>query len=59
MDEICIVQISDTHVCMPDRLLKNSFDSNYALKRAIEIINSEDYTIDCLLITGDLVEEGC
>ena len=58
MDEICIVQISDTHVRMPDRLLKNNFDSNYALKRAIEIINSEDYTIDCLLITGDLVEDG-
>ena len=58
MDEICIVQISDTHVCVPDRLLKNNFDSNYALERAIEIINSEDYTIDCLLITGDLVEEG-
>ena len=56
MDEICIVQISDTHVRMPDRLLKNNFDSNYALKRAIEIINSENYTIDCLLITGDLVE---
>ena len=58
MDEICIVQISDTHVRMPDRLLKNNFDSNYALTRAIEIINSENYTIDCLLITGDLVEDG-
>ncbi|GIR49862.1 MAG: hypothetical protein CM15mP58_19590 [Burkholderiaceae bacterium] len=45
-------------VRMPDRLLKNNFDSNYALKRAIEIINSENYTIDCLLITGDLVEDG-
>ena len=58
MDEICIVQISDTHVCVPDSLLKNNFDSNYALKRAVEIINAEDYQIDCLLITGDLVEEG-
>ena len=58
MDEMCIVQISDTHVRVPDRLLKNNFDSNYALKRAIEIINAENYTIDCLLITGDLVEEG-
>ena len=58
MDEICIVQISDTHVCVPGCLLKNNFDSNYALERAIEIINSEDYSIDCLLITGDLVEEG-
>ena len=58
MDEICIVQISDTHVRMPDRLLKNNFDSNYALTRAIEIINTENYTIDCLLITGDLVEDG-
>ncbi len=58
MDEICIVQISDTHVRIPDRLLKNNFDSNYALRKAIEIINSEDYSIDCLLITGDLVEDG-
>ena len=58
MDEICIVQISDTHVCVPDCLLKNSFDSNHALTRVVEIINSEDYTIDCLLITGDMVEEG-
>ena len=58
MDEICIVQISDTHVCAPDRLLKNSFNSNNALEKAVEIINSEDYTIDCLLITGDMVEEG-
>ena len=58
MDEICIVQLSDTHVCVPDCLLKNGFDSNHALKRAVEIINSEDYTIDCLLITGDMVEEG-
>ena len=58
MDEICIVQISDTHVCVPGCLLKNRFDSNYALQRAVEIINSEDYTIDYLLITGDLVEEG-
>ena len=58
MDEICIVQISDTHVCVPGCLLKNNFDSNCALERAIEIINSEDYSIDCLLITGDLVEEG-
>ena len=51
MDEMCIVQISDTHVRVPDRLLKNNFDSNYALKRAIEIINAENYTIDCLLIS--------
>ena len=58
MDEMCIVQISDTHVCRPDRQLKNNFDSNYALERVVEIINSENYTIDCLLITGDLVEEG-
>ena len=58
MDEMCIVQISDTHICMPDCLLKNNFDSNCALETAIDIINSEDYTIDCLLITGDLVEKG-
>ncbi len=58
MDEICIVQISDTHVCMPNRLLKNNFDSNHALERAIEIINAENYAINFLLITGDLVEEG-
>ena len=47
----------DTHVRMPDRLLKNNFDSNYALTRAIEIINTENYTIDCLF-AGDLVEDG-
>ena len=58
MDELCIVQISDTHVCLPNCLLKNNFDSNYALQRAVEIINSENYLIDCLLITGDLVEKG-
>ena len=58
MDEMCIVQISDTHICMPDCLLKNNFDSNHALKRAVELINAEDYKIDCLLITGDLVQEG-
>ena len=43
---------------MPSCLIKNNFDSNNALERAIEIINSEDYTIDYVLITGDLVQEG-
>ena len=38
-------------VCVPGLFVKNNFDSNYALQRAVEIINSEDYTIDCLLIT--------
>ena len=50
------MQISDPFVCMPGCLLKNNLDSNYALQRAFEIINAEDYQIDCLLITGDLVE---
>ena len=53
MDEMCIVQISDTHVRMSNQLLKNNFDGNHALERAVEIINLENYAIDCLLITGD------
>ena len=52
------MQLSDTHVCTPSCLIKNNFDSNNALERAIEIINTEDYTIDYVLITGDLVQEG-
>ena len=55
MDEICIVQISDTQVRMPNQLLKNNFDGNHALERAFEITSLENYAIDCLLITGDLV----
>ncbi len=58
MDELCIVQISDTHVCPPGRLLKNKFDSNHALERAINQLNIEEYKIDCLLLSGDMVERG-
>ena len=58
IDEICIVQLSDTHVCMPSCLVKNYYDSNYALERAVEILNAENYRIDCVLITGDLVQGG-
>ena len=58
IDEICIVQLSDTHVCMPNCLIKNNFDSNYALERAVDLLNAEDYRVDCVLITGDLVQGG-
>ena len=58
IDEICIVQLSDTHVCMPNCLIKNNIDSNYALERVVELLNAEDYRVDCVLITGDLVQGG-
>ena len=43
---------------MPNCIIKNNFDSNYALEKAVEILNAEGYRIDSVLITGDLVHGG-
>jgi len=52
-----IVQITDTHIMKEGELLYGTTDTAKHLRAVIAEVNSADPKIDCVLITGDLVEQ--
>lgn len=52
-----IAQISDLHITTEDALLR-LVDTSATLRRAVEVLNSMEPRPDCVLATGDLVDNG-
>lgn len=53
-----IVQITDTHIEKPGRLILDRFDPSARLIQAIEVINRMDPAPDLVLHTGDIAAHG-
>lgn len=53
-----LVQISDTHIDAPDKLVYGHFDTAVMLTRAVEVINAMDPAPDLVLHTGDIASHG-
>lgn len=58
MKTTTIVQISDLHIREPGRLAYGRLDTAPYLERAVKALNSLDFTVDAVVITGDLVDFG-
>ena len=52
-----IAQISDLHITTEDASAW-SVDTSATLRRAVEVLNSMEPRPDCVLATGDLVDNG-
>jgi Icc protein len=55
---VLIVQISDMHVSVPDKLFGGRIDSRAAFERTIARVLSIDPKPDLVLLSGDLAETG-
>jgi len=53
-----IAQLSDTHIRIPGTPLFNGVDSTIQLQKAIDWILSDQLTIDAVVISGDLTQDG-
>ena len=53
-----LVQISDTHIDAPDKLVYGHFDTAAMLTRAVGVINAMDPAPDLVLHTGDIASHG-
>ncbi|SEA86559.1 phosphodiesterase [Rubrimonas cliftonensis] len=55
------IQITDTHIVAPGKLVCGHSDTAEALRRAVETINAKLPVldgIDCVIVTGDLTDHG-
>jgi hypothetical protein len=53
-----IAQLSDTHIRIPGTPLFNGVDSTIQLQKAIDWILSDQLSIDAVIISGDLTQDG-
>ena len=53
-----LVQISDTHIDAPDKLVYGHFDTAAMLTGAVDVINAMDPGPDLVLHTGDIASHG-
>jgi 3',5'-cyclic AMP phosphodiesterase CpdA len=53
-----LAQLSDTHICVPGGRLFNGVDSATQLQKALDWLLSEHITLDAVLISGDLTQDG-
>lgn len=53
-----IVQVTDTHITAPGRLIAGGIDTAPALARCVAAVNALDPQPDVVVISGDLVDTG-